>query len=126
MRRCPGLAIGTTPSKGKPDACASRCRTVEPGGPAGASRSTTPSSAATRVATAVASLVTEAQRSSTSARPWEATTSPGRAAPADACSAPQSSVCRSHSKRRYYGGGTGPDLVGLGLGGALRLPALGG
>ena len=48
------------PSNGRPEACASRCRTVEPGGPAGSSRSTIPSSAATRAASAVASFVTDA------------------------------------------------------------------
>ena len=36
----PAAAIGTSPSNGRPDACARRCRTVEPGGPAGSSRST--------------------------------------------------------------------------------------
>src|ERR671922_184657 len=57
MRRSPGRAIGRFPSSGSPDACASRWRTVAPGGPAGSSRSTTPSSAATRAATAVSSFV---------------------------------------------------------------------
>src|ERR671924_206335 len=102
MRRCSGFAIGVSPSNGRPDACASRCRTVEPGGPAGASRSTTPSSAATRTASAVASFVTDAHPSATSRGPCVATTSPGRTTPADACSAPQSSTCRSASTRRYY------------------------
>src|SRR5436305_884692 len=35
MRRRPGFAIGVEPSKGSPDACASRWRMVEPSGPAG-------------------------------------------------------------------------------------------
>src|SRR6266545_5012244 len=61
MRRRPGGAIGVAPSKGSPDACASRCRTVEPSGPAGSSRSITPSSAATSVASATAGFVTVAQ-----------------------------------------------------------------
>ena len=42
--------------------CASRWRTVEPGGPAGSSRSTTPSSAATSVASAATGFDTEASR----------------------------------------------------------------
>ena len=58
----PGGAIGTVPSNGSPDACASRWRTVEPGGPAGSSRSTTPSSAATSVASALTGFETEASR----------------------------------------------------------------
>ena len=62
MRRVPGAAIGSRASNGRPEACASRWRSVEPGGPAGSSRSTIPSSAATSTATAVASFVTDAQR----------------------------------------------------------------
>ena len=46
-----------------PDACASRWRTVAPGGPAGSSRSTMPSSSATSAASAVTGFVTDAQRS---------------------------------------------------------------
>src|SRR6266545_4189697 len=54
--------MGGPASKGRPDACASRCRIVEPGGPAGSSRSIVPSSAATRAASATTSFVTDAQR----------------------------------------------------------------
>ena len=61
MRLVPGGAIGASPSKGRPEACASRWRSVEPGGPAGSSSETIPSSTATSTATAVASFVTEAQ-----------------------------------------------------------------
>ena len=51
------LARSAAPSSsGRPDACASRWRTVEPGGPAGSSRSTMPSSAATSTASAVSEL----------------------------------------------------------------------
>src|SRR5262249_2563556 len=60
MRRVPGRAAACIVSNWRPEACASRCRTVEPGGPAGSSRSTMPSSAATSTATAVASFVTNA------------------------------------------------------------------
>ena len=78
MRLVPGRAIGLSPSNGSPDACASRCRTVEPSGPAGSSRSTTPSSAATSVASATAGFVIDAQRNSRSRGPRSATTSPPR------------------------------------------------
>ena len=69
MRRSPGRAIGLAPSGGRPEAWASRCRTVEPGGPAGSSRSIVPSSAATRQASAVTGFVTEAQWYSRAASP---------------------------------------------------------
>ena len=49
---CRAARSASSPSNGSPDACASRWRTVEPSGPAGSSRSTTPSSAATSVASA--------------------------------------------------------------------------
>src|SRR4051794_9672341 len=75
MRRSPALAIGEAPSSGSPDAWASRCRTVDPGGPAGSSRSSVPSSAATRQASAVTGFVTDAQPNSppfpcTNSVPW--------------------------------------------------------
>ena len=35
MRRVPGGATACMPSNWSPEACASRCRTVEPGGPGG-------------------------------------------------------------------------------------------
>src|SRR6266545_4076514 len=77
MRRSPGRAIGVVPSNGNPDACASRCRTVDPSGPAGSSRSSTPSSAATSVASATASLVIEAHRNSRPSSPRHARTPSG-------------------------------------------------
>ena len=58
----PAARSGSVPSKGSPDVCASRWRTVEPGGPAGSSRSTTPSSAATSAASAATGFETEASR----------------------------------------------------------------
>ena len=48
----PRRAIGFEPLNGRPDACASRWRIVEPSGPAGSSRSITPSSAAISAASA--------------------------------------------------------------------------
>ena len=69
-------------SNGSPEACASRCRNVDPGGPAGSSRSTIPSSAATSIATAVASFVTDAHGKRRSASP-----SPPRLAPTTATAA---------------------------------------
>ena len=57
----PGPAIGVGPSSGSPEAWASRCRTVEPGGPAASSRSIDPSSAAMSAASAVTGFVTDAQ-----------------------------------------------------------------
>src|SRR6478735_9721988 len=60
MRRRPGCEIGAPASNGRPEVWASRWRNVEPGGPAGSSRSTIPSSAATSAATAVASFDTDA------------------------------------------------------------------
>src|SRR5436190_21740365 len=100
MRRVPGFAIGSKPSNGSPEVCASRCRTVAPGGPAGSSRSTTPSSAATAVARAVSSLVTDAQRNSASRGPCVPAISPVRTTPAAAAAAPQSSIWRSASTAR--------------------------
>ena len=96
MRRCPGRAIGLAPSNGSPDACASRWRTVEPGGPAGSSRSTTPSSAATSTASAATGFDTEARRTARAASPRVATTSPARVTPAAANGTSQASIwCRA-------------------------------
>src|SRR5437762_1284966 len=79
MRRVPGLAIGAPPdSKGSPDACASRWRTVEAGGPAGSWSSIVPSSSATRQANAVSSLGTDAQRKTCSRGPCEPSSTPAR------------------------------------------------
>src|ERR1044071_4034312 len=97
MRRWPGLAIGVAPVNGRPEACASRWRTVEPSGPAASSRSITPSSAATSVANAAAGLVSEAHRSSTSRGPRDAARSPFRRTATAATLAPQPSICRSAS-----------------------------
>src|SRR6266487_4067262 len=92
--------MGSKPSNGSPDACASRCRTVAPGGPAASSRSTTPCSAATAVARAVSSLVTDAQRKLRSRGPCVATIPSARATPAVAAPAPHSSIWRSASTAR--------------------------
>src|SRR5262245_620388 len=92
MRRSPGRAMAGPGSKPRPEACASRWRTVEPGGPAGSSRSRMPSSAATSTAQAVASLVTEAQRDGRSVGPRSASTPPGPTAATEACDAGQSSI----------------------------------
>ena len=70
MRRRPGGAIGSAPSNGSPEACASRCRTVDPGGPAGSSRSRTPSSAATSDASAATGFETDARRTLRAVSPW--------------------------------------------------------
>ena len=55
-----GSAERRAASGPRPDAWASRCLTVEPGGPTGSSRSRVPSSTATRTARAVTGLVTDA------------------------------------------------------------------
>jgi enamine deaminase RidA (YjgF/YER057c/UK114 family) len=80
---------------GRPDACESRWRIVDPSGPAGWSRSIAPSSAARRTAIAVTSFVTDAQWTTASRGPCVATTSAFRTTPAAAVSAPQASICRS-------------------------------
>ena len=59
-RRVPGGAVTRCSSKARPEVCASRWRTVEPGGPAGSSSSMAPSSYATSAAYAASGLVTEA------------------------------------------------------------------
>ena len=76
------------PRTGSPDACASRWRTVEPGGPAGSSRSTTPSSAATSAASAVDGL--------RHGRPAELAAPPARATATHA-------LRRDHAGRRVLG-----------------------
>src|SRR5436190_2022649 len=76
MRRRPGSAIGAPASNGRPEACASRWRNVAPGGPAGSSRSMMPSSAATSIASAVASFVTDAHGKRRAASPYAASTRP--------------------------------------------------
>ena len=99
----PGGAIGLSPSNGSPDACASRWRTVEPSGPAGSSRSTTPSSAATSVASATAGFVIDAQRElRRRAARATATTSPPRSTATATTPAPQPSTCRQRLHAARY------------------------
>ena len=76
MRFAPGGARGSGPSNGSPEAWASRCLTVDPGGPAASSSSTIPSSAATSTATAEASFVTDAQANGRSSSPYAASVRP--------------------------------------------------
>ena len=57
------------PSNTSPEACASRCRTVEPGGPAGSSSVSRPRSVATSTVSAVTILVTDAHRKTAAASP---------------------------------------------------------
>src|SRR5918993_2895703 len=66
MRRLPGLATTMSSPKLMPEACASRCRTVDPGGPAGSSSETSPLCTATSTVNALSGLVTEAHGSGTS------------------------------------------------------------
>src|SRR3546814_10503060 len=61
------------PSKGKPEAWASRSRTVAPGGPAASSRTTISSSTAISTALAVRSFVTDASAKRRPPSPTEAT-----------------------------------------------------
>src|SRR5579885_2366225 len=76
MRRVPAAASGAGPSNARPEARASRGRSVDPGGPAGSSSATIPSSQATRTQTAVASFVTEAHGKTRPASPHVACTLP--------------------------------------------------
>src|SRR5689334_22843616 len=69
MRRAPGLVRTLSSANESPEACAARWRTVEPGGPAGVSQSTAPSSTAMSVAYAVSSFVTEASRNTRAVSP---------------------------------------------------------
>src|SRR5438270_13266097 len=95
MRRRPGGINGGPSSGGRPDACASRCRRVDPSGPAGSSRSTVPSSIATSTARPVSSFVIDAQRSTTPGAPYAPSSVPARTTPAAAVRAPHSSTARS-------------------------------
>src|ERR671910_3263498 len=99
MRRSPGCAIGTVPSNGSPEACASRCRTVAPGGPASSSRSTTPSSAATSVASPTTGFVIDAQRNSRPSSPCQSRTPPGSTTPTATWSGDHASTCFKASTR---------------------------
>ena len=70
-RRAAPLAArrAVPPGTAAPTRATRRCRTVDPGGPAGSSRSIVPSSAATSAAYAVRSFVTDAQRKTRSVSP---------------------------------------------------------
>src|SRR3954453_3013666 len=61
-------------SNDTPEVCAIRCRTVDPGGPAGSSSEISPRSIAVRTVNAVTGLVTEAQGSTASCGPVAAST----------------------------------------------------
>ncbi len=120
MRRVPGCAIGAAPWKGSPEAWESRWRTVEPGGPAGSSRSIVPSSAATSTARAVTSFVTDAQRSTVSRGPRAPSSAPCRSSTATATvSAGHASTSFSAStaadttrtRRRIFHSRPNPDTV---------------
>src|SRR5207248_9534868 len=76
MRRVPGGARILSLSGARPDACASRWLKVAPGGPAGSSQAVVPSSTAIQTASAVSTLVTDAQANERSPGP---TVSPGPA-----------------------------------------------
>ena len=87
----PGLASVSLDCIANPDAWASRCRTVDPGGPAAVSRSTAPSSIATCAARATSSLVTDASANRRSVSPWLASTPEGPTTAAAAAATGQSS-----------------------------------
>ena len=76
-RRRPGWARIASLSKASPDACDSRCRIVDPGGPA-SSRSSRPRCTASSAASATSSLVTDAQRNGRAAGPAVSITPRGR------------------------------------------------
>ena len=123
MRRRPGGAIGAAPSNGSPEACASRWRTVEPGGPAGSSRSTTPSSAATSVASAATGFETEA---SVDGAPGVAARRDRRVRAGHAGrrerDVPGVDLAQSlHAARYYPGDGAPPDLGALAVRGGGRI-----
>ena len=67
----PGAATGRRPSKGRPEAWASRWRTVAPSGPAGSSREIRPRSTATSTDHATIGLVTDASGNARSTSPRE-------------------------------------------------------
>src|SRR5689334_12377866 len=123
MRRRPGGAIGRAPSNGSPEAWESRCRTVAPGGPAGSSRSTTPSSAATSVASAATGFETEASSSGRVESPRVAIVPAARVTPAVANGTSQPSISpNACTEARYYpGDGASPDHGALALRGGGRI-----
>src|SRR5262245_15787599 len=91
--------MGSAPSNGSPLVWARRCRTVEPGGPAASSRSTTPSSAATREASAATVFDTDASLTERLVTPWVAMRPSGSTTPAAANSTGQLSIWRSACTR---------------------------
>ena len=80
MRRSPGAFCDSRESKPTPEACASRCRTVDPSGPAGSSSPNAPSSTASSTAYADSSLVTLASSKTRVVSPNSASVSPTSAA----------------------------------------------
>ena len=99
----PAPRSARSPSNGSPDACASRWRTVDPGGPAGSSRSTTPSSAATSAASAATELRDRrpADSRASSAVPG-ADRRPARRTPdGDVLGAPRVDLRSASTARRY-------------------------
>src|SRR3954452_11776950 len=98
MRRRSGGINGCPSSGGSPDACARRCRSVEPAGPAGSSRSTVPPPKATSGVKPVRSFVTDAHGTGTSVAPCVASTAP--TTPAAAKGTSHSSIPRSACTRR--------------------------
>src|SRR6478735_8340578 len=106
-------------SNARPDAWASRWRRVDPGGPAGSSRPTSPRSTATSTASALTSLVTDAHGCATSRDPRSAT-SPSRSRSATpARPAPHVSAAASTSRSR-----TRPERGSQALTGASRPGAI--
>ena len=95
MRRVPGAAMASGVCMARPDVCASRWRTVDPGGPAGVSSSTTPSSTATWTARATSGLVTEARANTRRVSPWAASTPAGPTTAAAAALTGQSAMAAS-------------------------------
>src|SRR5690349_8055644 len=95
MRRWPGLAIMSGECIEYPAAWASRCRTVDPGGPASVSSSTTPSSIAICAARATSGLVTDASAKRCCASPYCASTPDGATTTAAALATGQSAMASS-------------------------------
>src|SRR5436190_18580873 len=95
MRVRPGADIAVGRSGARPDAWASRCRTVAPGGPAGSSSDTSPRSAPTITAHAVTGFVTDAQGRGASSGPRDATTPSASTTAIATVVAPQPSTASS-------------------------------
>src|SRR5690606_3737623 len=93
-RRVPGAATAAWTAKARPLVWASRCRTVDPSGPAGSSSVRARSSTAITVTYAVSSSVTDAVRNVRFRSPYENATWPsGRTAAAAAWSTGQDEIC---------------------------------